>query len=91
MPSYTSVHNRQDYDQKNDILYIHFPTDRGNSYGEEVAPGIEEMHDIDTDEVTGLMIFYPERKYQERQQALDALGYDIDLLATTGDELLAQA
>lgn len=71
---------KTDYDRRNDILYIIFSNDHGNSYCEEKTIGIEAMRDIDTDELTGFMIYYPQRKYIERQRELKEIGYDFDLM-----------
>lgn len=70
---------KQDYDQKNDILYISFANDRGFSYADEGPAGIEIMRDMDTDEITGIMIYYPKKKQEDRQEKLNILGYDFRL------------
>lgn len=67
------------YDRRNDVLYVSFDSDRGQSYGSGEENGIEEMLDMDTDQVTGLMIFYPRLRQQERQSALDQKGYNLHL------------
>ena len=67
------------YDDINDILYVTFANDQGNSYAEEEEQGIEIMHDSITDDVTGLMVFAPRMKLKDRQQKLYNLGYIIDL------------
>ena len=38
------------------------------------------MRDMETDELTGFMIYYPQRNFQERQQELKEIGYDFNLL-----------
>lgn len=67
------------YDRCNDVLYVSFDGDRGHSYGNGEENGIEEMLDMDTDQVTGLMVFYPLLRQQERQSALDKMGYHLHL------------
>lgn len=65
-----------DYDSKNDILYLDFMNTHGNSYADDEAPvGIEIMRDIDTDEVTGLMVYYAMRDMAERQSQIEGMGY----------------
>lgn len=71
------------YDPKNDILRVKFSNDRGYSYGDDGAVGIEIMRDIETDEITGLLIYDPLRQKIDRQQKLKGMGYFIDL-----DEIL---
>ena len=68
-----------DYDKRNDILYVIFYNEKGNSYCEEIMNGIEEMKDMDTEEVTGYMVYYPCRKQKERQKELDEIGLMMDL------------
>ncbi len=80
LKEYMKKIKKTDYDRRNDILYIVFSNDRGNSYCEEETIGIEAMRDMETDELTGFMIYYPQRNYQERQQELREIGCDINLL-----------
>lgn len=70
---------KTDYDRRNDILYVIFSNDRGNSYCEEETIGIEAMRDMETDELTGFMIYYPQRNYLERKQELKEIGFDFNL------------
>lgn len=50
-----------DYDCLNDVLNIKF-ADTSNSYGDEIQDGIVVLRDLDTEEVTGVTIFYYERR-----------------------------
>ena len=68
---------KKNYDQNNDILYITFDNAKGTSYADAGPFGIEIMRDWDTEEVTGLMIYYPSRYMNDRQQKLDSMGYHI--------------
>lgn len=70
---------RKRYDEDNDILYIGFPNERGKSYADEGPLGIEVMRDMDTDEITGIMIYYPKKKQEDRQAKLQKMGYDFKL------------
>lgn len=70
---------KKDYDEKNDILYIGFTNDRGNSYADEGPTGIEIMRDMDTDDVTGILVYYPREKQEDRQQKIQSMGYDFRL------------
>lgn len=76
---YIESKKKMTYDEINDILYISFTNDRGNSYAEEEERGIEVMHDSITDDVTGLMIFSPKLRREDRQKKLNSLGFCIDL------------
>lgn len=67
------------YDKNNDILYVSFENAKGTSYADDGPFGIEIMRDWDSEEVTGLMIYYPHKEMQDRQQKLDSLGFRIDL------------
>ena len=66
------------YDEINDILYLRFDSSV-NSYGDEETPGIVLMKDMDTDAITGITVFYPKLKHDDREAKLKQLGYDIDL------------
>ena len=70
---------KKSYDKKNDILYIGFQNDRGRSYADDGPVGIEIMRDMDTDEITGIMVYYPQQKREDRQKKLDAMGYHFPL------------
>ena len=70
---------KMSYDRINDILYIDFENARSNSYADDGPFGIEIMRDMDTDEVTGLMVYYPRKLMMDRQQKLTDLGYSIQL------------
>lgn len=51
-------------DRKNDILYLGL-SDTGNSYGAEIANGLIVLHDIQTDDITGITIFDFLKRHQE--------------------------
>lgn len=70
---------KKSYDKINDILYIHLSNDRGYSYADEGPKGIEILRDMETDEITGYMVYYPVRDKAERQKELLELGCDINL------------
>ena len=70
---------RINYDANNDILYIKFPNDRGASYASDGPRGLEIMRDMETDELTGIMVYYARTKKEERQQAINSLGLGIDI------------
>ena len=53
----------QNYDSRNDILYLTFGS-KQNSIGDEVATGYVVMRDIFTDSITGLTIFDFMKKYK---------------------------
>ena len=73
------IHNAI-YDSSNDVLYIHFTSKPAkNSYGDEVVDGIVIFSDMDTDEMTGITIFYPKRDLRDRLRELHGLGLEIDL------------
>lgn len=76
---FTKEIRRVDYDKRNDILYVVFKNENGNSYCEELTTGVEEMKDIDTEETTGYMVYYPIRYQKERQAALNEIGLNMDL------------
>ncbi len=67
------------YDDLNDILSISFEGDRGMSYSDGGPIGIEIMKDMETDEVTGIIIYYPVKKQRDRQEKLNELGYKFRL------------
>lgn len=50
-------------DKRNDILYLGL-SDTGNSYGEEINPGVVILHDIDSDDITGITIFDFYKRYK---------------------------
>lgn len=68
-----------DYDPANDILYIKFPCDKGMSYSSDSLDGLEIMRDMETDELTGLMVYYAKAKRDVRQKLINSLGYGINL------------
>ena len=67
------------YDDRNDILSISFTNDRGMSYSDGGPIGFEIMKDMETDQMTGLIIYYPVRKQMDRQQKLNDLGFDFKI------------
>ena len=67
------------YDRLNDILYITFNNSRGTSYADDSPIGFEIMRDWDTEEITGLMVYYPKRQMQDRQCVLEQLGFRLCL------------
>lgn len=66
------------YDSVNDILYVHFANDRGMSYASDSPAGFEIMRDLDTNEMTGFMVYCARSKESERQAQLHSLGYELD-------------
>ena len=68
-----------DYDRRNDILYLMFTENDGDSYGDEVADNVYLLRDIDTDEVIGIMIFHPRIHTDVKQKSLQHEGYNIGL------------
>lgn len=67
------------YDQRNDIFYLHFLNDKGDSYADEQAPGVFVMKDIETDETTGLTVFFPKAKFVDQSRAMTTLGFTKEL------------
>ena len=65
------------YDQNNDILYVTFENAKGTSYADEGPFGIEIMRDWNTEEVTGVLIYYPKSEMNDRQKKLDSMGFGI--------------
>lgn len=76
LPSIDAVNHTADYDEKNDILFVHLSPDNSNSYGEEIDKNIIIMRDMDSDEITGVML-YGFNKYikndSEKQATIDAV------------------
>ena len=76
LPSIDAVNHTADYDEKNDILFVHLSPDNSNSYGEEIDKNIIIMRDMDCDEITGVML-YGFNKYikndSEKQATIDAV------------------
>ena len=64
------------YDDLNDILSISFEGDRGMSYSDGGPIGFEIMKDMETDELTGLIIYDPVSKQKDRQEKLNEMGFD---------------
>ncbi len=79
-----------DYDQRNDILYIRYLNDRGISYADEQEIGVYIMKDMETDEVTGVMIFDPKTRFKERSKSLTLLGLG-NLISSMNECLMATA
>lgn len=67
------------YDADNDILYIRFDSVPVFSYGDEQESGVVIMRNVDTEEVTGLTVYYPKRDQKVRESQLRKLGYFFDL------------
>lgn len=68
------------YDNRNDILYVHFSNYcDGASYSDEYS-GVLIQRDMNTDEITGITIFYPKKDSDLRKKDLDELGIKIDFL-----------
>ncbi len=67
------------YDKNNDILYVSFENAKGTSYADDGPFGIEIMRDWNTEEVTGLMVYYPRKELQDRQRKLASLGFELVL------------
>jgi hypothetical protein len=63
------------HDNKYDILSIYF--DRRPSYADESYDGIEVFHDIDTDEITGLLIYDFLKRY--RNGMLNRVAFPVQL------------
>lgn len=68
------------YDRSNDVLYIMLYNNRGKSYADADSPvGIEIMRDMDTDEITGFVVYYATEEKKSRQAELKELGYDFQI------------
>ena len=67
----------QNYDSKNDILYLAFGNKR-ESIGDEVIDGYVVMRDFFTNEVTGLTIFDFMSKYHANKLPAYQLPVDVD-------------
>ena len=68
------------YDRINDVLYLTLNTSRGRSYADSDSPiGIEILRDIDTDEITGFVIYYAEEQGRSRQETLSKIGWDLNI------------
>lgn len=63
----------------NDILCVFFNNERGMSYSDGGPIGFEIMRDMETDQLTGLIIYYPMKKQKERQKRLEEMGFDLNL------------
>lgn len=66
------INHTADYDEKNDILFVHLSPDNSNSYGEEIDKNIIIMRDMDSDEITGVML-YGFNKYVKNDPEKQAL------------------
>ena len=71
---------KTNYDANNDIIYLTFEKEKGSSYADEGPLGIEIMRDWDTEEMTGLMVYYPKTQIVDRQKKLNELGLNFRLL-----------
>lgn len=67
------------YDRLNDVLYIDFDNARRMSYADEGPRGIEIMRDMISDEITGLVIYYPKKCLADRQAKIEKLGLNLCL------------
>ncbi len=67
------------YDANNDILYVTFEKEKGTSYADDGPFGIEIMRDWNTEEITGLMVYYPRKQIVDRQKKLEELGFDFHI------------
>lgn len=79
LQEYMTEINKIDYDKRNDILYVIFANDKGESYCEELTDGIEEMIDMMTETPTGIMVYYPHRDLEQRQKELNEIGLKLNL------------
>lgn len=81
-----------EYDDKFGVLYITF-SDTSNSYGDEKLNGIVWLRDMDTEEITGLTIFFNELENINKMENLFIRTYDkeqADKLAESGFRLLSE-
>ena len=69
---------KADYDRENDILYIKFGSTK-SSFGDEATDGIVVFRDLFTDDVTGLTVFYPRKRHDQRIRELKALGFSVNI------------
>lgn len=67
------------YYPDDDILYVHFVNDRGDSYGAEEDNGVEVFKDCQTNEVTGFQVYHIRNYERERQRQMKEMGLDYDL------------
>jgi len=58
------------YDKQNDMLYIGV-ADNNNSYGAEETSNINVFRDVESDEVTGFMVFDFMRKFAAQIARVD--------------------
>ena len=71
---------KKNYDRINDVLYLTLDSSRGNSYADSESPiGIEILRDMDTDEITGFVIYYAAEKEKDRENALEKIGWEFNL------------
>lgn len=64
-------------DPENDILYIGLG-DRSFSYGDETSEGIVVLHDLNTEEITGITILNFKKKYLQNRLPTLHLPIEID-------------
>ena len=74
-----SIIKRSKYYPDDDILYVHFSNDRGDSYGAEAENGVEIFKDCETDEITGFEVRYVQVNPEARQNQMREMGLDYDL------------
>ena len=68
------------YDRVNDVLYLTLNTSRGRSYADSESPiGIEILRDIETDVITGFVIYYAEEQERTRREELSKIGWDLNI------------
>ena len=71
---------KTNYDRLNDVLYLTLNTSRGRSYADSESPiGIEILRDIETDEITGLVIYYAEKQERKRQEEFSKIGWNLNI------------
>ena len=71
---------RSKYYPDDDILYVHFENDRGDSYGFEEENGVEIFKDCETDEITGFEVYHISLNPEARQNQMRKMGLNYDLL-----------
>jgi len=68
------------YDKRNDLLYLHLCNKTSdNSYGAEENDSFVVMRDMDSDEITGFTVFYPQRNRITVEKKLNDYGIEISI------------
>lgn len=71
---------RSQYDERNDVLYLHFTASPRRAYG-DVDPyeNVILLREIETNQIVGVTLLYPKAEQEKREKELSALGYQFDL------------